>query len=204
MKTGKLWLLLLALALLLTIPLVLTFRDLVRAVIVIPLLYIVWLGRLVYLSIPQPLLWAIFLALALFIMVRSLHARAQLQQPSRPAEPAHVGRITVWARRLDRMTRGDYFRWCVARDLGQLGLELLAYCERLSPGRHDVRREIEKLEAPPEIHAFLRAGLLLPSSRPISLLSRLAPWWRPNAPVSPLDLDPERVVQFLETQVGEQ
>lgn len=203
MKTGKLLLLLLALTLLLTIPLVLTFRDLVRAVIVIPLLYLVWLGRLVYLSIPQSLWWAMFLTLALFLTAKSLSAKTRLEPP-RQVELTREGRITAWARRLDRMKRGDYFRWCVARDLGQLGLELLAYRARISPGQRDVRREIEKLEAPPEIQAFFQAGLLLPSYRRASLLSRLVPWRRPNEPVSPLDLDPERVVQFLETQVGKQ
>jgi hypothetical protein len=204
MKNGKPLLLLLALLLLLTIPLALTFQHTVREAIVIPLLYLLWLGRLIYLSIPQPLLWAAFLALALFIIVKSLGERPGPLARPRKMEARYGGRVTAWAGRLYLATQGDYFKWRLARDLGQLGLELMAYRERLSPGQRDVYREIEKLAAPPEVQAFFRAGLSLPSSRPLGLFSRLTRWLRRDTIASSLDLDPESIVQWLEDQMGDQ
>jgi hypothetical protein len=112
--------------------------------------------------------------------------------------------VTAWARRLYLATRGDYFKWYLARDLSQLGLELLAYRERLNPGQRDTYRDIEKLQAPPEVQAFLRAGLSLPFSRSLGSFSRLARWLRRDIAVSPLDLDPENAVQCLEDQLGDQ
>jgi hypothetical protein len=203
MKTGRL-LILLILLLLLAVPLALVLRNWTREAIVIPLLYLVWLGRLVLASIPQSLIWAVFLLAAAYIAVKSLSGRRNPPAQPRPESEIYMGRVALWARRIHVAAHGYYYRWNLANALGRLGLELSTYHARPNRAQRDAYHEIEKLAAPPEIQAYLQAGLTSPPMRSLHLFSSLGQWLRPQVSDSPLDLDPEKVIRFLEDQMGDQ
>jgi hypothetical protein len=194
-------LLLLGLVLLLAAPLVLVLRDFAREAIVVPLLYVLWLGRLLFRSIPQPLLWSLFLTLVLFVAVRSLGRRGGSAGGMREAEEEYPGRVWVWARRIQLAARGDYSRWRLAHYLRKLILDVLAHRERLTPEQLKRRLGTGEVDAPPAVQAYLRAGLMLMPSGPIGLFSRLRQQLRSRARTSPLDADLESAVQFLENQL---
>jgi len=194
-------LLLLGLILLLAAPLMLVLRDFAREAIVVPLLYVLWLGRLLFRSIPQPLLWSLFLTLVLFVAVRSLGKRGGSVGGMREAEAESPGRVRVWARRIQLAARGDYSRWRLAHYLRKLILDVLGHRERLTPEQLKRRLGTGEVHAPPAVQAYLRAGLMPMPSGPIGLLSRLRQRLRLRARPSPLDPDLESAVQFLENQL---
>jgi hypothetical protein len=203
MGRGKSWEYLVAvgLGLLLTGLLVSVLRDVVREVIVIPLLYVLWMGRLLLRSVPQALFWFAFVIVAFFLVLGSL-----VRGWRSPPEPHSVGRrfpgqVSVWAKRIRLMAAGGYTGWYFGQHVEKLIVTVLAYRERLNT--RETRRRIRAgdLEVPPEVQAYF-CIVLMPSRRrwPLGLLSRFR--FRPRKgaqgmPSSGL----ERVVGFLEDQL---
>lgn len=194
-------LLLLGLLLLLIIPLALALRDAVREVIVIPLLYVVWFGGLLFNAVHQVFLWTIFLVIVLFLAVTSLVRREKPMRRVQPVHPGNPGRVRVWAQRIYLMERGGYSRWYVAQHLRRVILEIMAYHERLDIERIKPYLATGELETPLEIQVCLQVGLDPALSRARGIFARFWNRLRPGARVSPPDLDLESVVQFLEDQL---
>lgn len=191
-----------AIILLLAIPLRLLLLDEVRRVLLGPLLPLVRAGQLLSQAIPQALLWALALLLAGAIALRSLNWRPGPAPRRRAAIGWHAGPVRVWVQWLQEQGQGDYFRKRLAHRLGRLLVQALAPYERLTA--QQARRLLDRLEAPPEVRAYLQAGFEPEPPATItrwSILARLKSRFRVNTQRSPLDLDPEEVVRFLETQL---
>jgi hypothetical protein len=180
----------------------LVLQDFARELIAVPLLYIFWFGHLIFQSISQSILWALFLAVAILISLKSF------AKPPRPDSAEHApqrdnpGQVSFWAQRLHMKTPGGYYEWSLARHLGKLIVEVLAYNRRQRPGQIREKMESGDLETPTEIQAYLKVGIKgMPSSssnRILRLFFRSRS--RRKTPCS-LGLDPEHVVKFLENQL---
>ena len=202
---GKPWeyLAVIGLVLLLTVPLVLALRDVVREVIVIPLLYVLWMGRLLLRSLPQVLCWSVFLIVAFLLALGSLAQWEGPRRTPRAATGRSSGQVAVWAKRIRLMARGGYTGWYFGRHVEKLIVAVLAYRERLSI--REIRRRIKvgDLEAPPEVRAYF--GIVLLPSRHrwrIGSLSRFSLRPRRRAQgMPPSESGMERVVRFLEDQL---
>ena len=194
-------LLLIGLLLFLAVPLALVLRSFARDVIVIPILYILWLGDLLFQHIPQTLVWALLLVTILVISARSLVKSPRSRGEVREVERDRPGQVSTWARWIHMMARRGFYKWFLAQHLARLYLATLAYHERLS--REQIRQHLEagNLGMPPEIQAYLQAGLSPLPPMPVGFFSRLMRRVRPSVHASPLDLELERVVQFLESQL---
>ena len=187
-------LLILGLILLLAIILTPIIRNFVREVIVIPFLYLFWIGRFFVEAVPQQWLWLGFLSVCLLILGLSLIGKRK--RKSRPIVIAdkQEGRIESWAKLLDQAKQDDYFKWRLAQQLQKLTLSAIAHQQgqSIKQTRRQMRRG--ELEMPPELTAYFQASLKplghLPAPR--RLLQIRA------QPASPLDLDPAYVVQYLE------
>jgi hypothetical protein len=189
-----------ALLALLVVILALILSGLVREMVAIPLLYLLWLMRVIFESIPQVVLWVGFLALAALVAWNSLVGP---RAPPLVRQPAPVSRapVAAWAMLFARTTRDDYARQLLAQRLGQLAFDLLASqgqppAQSLWQYLNDMSQDI-----PPDVRAYFQAGVRMQRSLPRF-------WWRwwahaarqePRA--DPLDLDPEHVVRFLEERM---
>ncbi|OGF54138.1 MAG: hypothetical protein A2Z21_07125 [Candidatus Fraserbacteria bacterium RBG_16_55_9] len=185
----------LGLVLLLSSLLALLFQDFLREVIVVPLLYAYWFMRLYVESLPQSFLWALFMAAVIAIAVKSISARtAKSRHGHRGLQKERQGKIEVWVERVRLAKRGKYFRVRLARRLAEFSLETLAYRERRTP--EEIREQLQSGRSgiPQEIETYLQAGLSMNIQNADSGdTTRLRT--RKN---SPLQLNPERVVEFLE------
>jgi hypothetical protein len=190
--------------LLLAVPLVLVLRDLAREVIVVPLLHLLWVGDLYFQSIPQALFWALFSMVALIIAARSLVRDKKPARKKRQTETVGEGQVQVLTRWIRYAAQGGYSKWWLAQHLGELTCEVLAYRERITPGQMREQLRDGDLDAPPEVRAFLQAGLTLTFSRSVSLFSRLRRRLRSSVQTSAPDADLERVVQYLEDRLEAQ
>jgi hypothetical protein len=203
MGRGKPWeyLVAIGLVLLLTVLLVSALRDVVREVIVIPLLYVLWMGRLLLRSVPQALFWFAFVIVACFLALGSL-----VRGKGPPPEPHSAGRrfpgqVSVWAKWIRLMAGGGYTGWYFGQHVEKLIVAVLAYRERLNT--RETRRRIKAgdLEVPPEVQAYFGI-LLMPLRRrwPLGLLARFRLRPRRGAQGAPPG-GLERVVGFLEDQL---
>ncbi len=207
------------LTLLLALPLMWLLRDVARSMIVMPIRYALWVGEIILAVVPQPFFWMLFLLLVLRIAIRSLargkkRARRKAQPPIR-----YPGQVEVWLRRINLTSQGNYSKWGLARYLGRLTLDILAYQGRYTP--NEIREQLRagQLNMDPSIEAYLLAGV---TARPpetyglfAGLRRRLSAWFKPllelvpraiskhnnKSEVSPLDLNPEGLVKFLEEKL---
>ncbi|MFO7916952.1 MAG: hypothetical protein R6V13_02595 [Anaerolineae bacterium] len=201
-------LLLVAFTLLLTIPLAIllsqNLRGFVRDLVVMPLLYILWIGRLLLQSIPQSFLWIIFLIFAILTTMRSLIGHQGRAQTRHDLEKGRQGRVKELARRIELAEQSDYFHYQIARRLDTLVVETVSNSKRRTP--EQVEQALDELDAPLEVKAYLQTQphhTLAPSSNRTSPFARLVQFVQANVkPSSKTDL--ERVVQFLEDRLGVQ
>jgi hypothetical protein len=168
-------------------------RDFVREELVGPVLYVYWIVRLLFESIPQIWLWIAFVLAATYVVARSLVRPPSLQRTCR-ADVEERGRVETWARLLHQAHGDSFARWRLAQRLGGLAGDILAAEERVSQREIWRRLDRGRLDVPAPLRAYLTAQFR--TIRPAGLRGRL----RQHS--SPLDLDPREVVAFLETRTG--
>lgn len=188
----------LALVMLLAALLTPFLKDFIRDVLLLPLLYVAWLARIVFDSIPQVAIWIVFLVVALLVALRSLSGGRTGRLDTRETPVRVVGRIESWARLVDQAEQEHYARWRLARELRKLTLAVLAGEKQLSQEQIMQDLKDNRLGLPPEIRAYLQASMTS-----FSYFSPTRFWFWKEAPrSSALDLDPEQVLQFLEERYG--
>ena len=176
--------------------LLLTFvaDDFLDEAIIGPTLYFLWVGRLILASIPQSILWGAFLLMAVVVTWQT-----SFKKPRRPQRPSFApapspGRIADWIRLVERSEQEVYYKWQLAQRLQRLTLKAIAHNERTS--LRIIRRRLlaEKLGLSAEIQAYFLASIASFGNftTPKFRLFRQAP------PPTPLDLEPEKIAQFLE------
>jgi hypothetical protein len=197
--------------LVLVVLLGLLLQPAVRGVIALPIAYAGWLIGLVLKSVPGVLWWAWLLIMVVIIASKSLKGRAEAP-PTMPREPViREGPATTWFHRINLSRHSEYFRWRLAHELGRLALGLSAYREGSSVTRAGQHRAAG-LNGPPEITAYLSAGLGTAPEEPLrgpASLMDVPSWvrdrWRlrgqPAARRSPLALPPEEIIAFLEREL---
>ena len=170
-------------------------RDLIYHTVVVPLAYLLWLARFYYSSVPQLLLWTLLLVI---LFVTSVPSFVPELRPSRRREERRrrvQGGIETLAAWMVRARRGTYFKWQIANRLG-----------RIARGWRDMseRRGELLLPAPARggegsgneaVGRYLQAGLntsFVDYPRPKR--------FRHPAP-TPLDLDPQEAIAYLESQM---
>ncbi len=150
-------------------------------------------------AIPQ----AIYLGILILIILISA-ARSILGEIGRIGErktAAAGGRTAEWREWLKRTMRPagsrDFYSWQVARGLARLAGEVLAHQLGIPPGEAERRIEDGDVDLPEEVRRYFVASL---RSRP----TRSGHWWTRlvgPSPPHPLDLDPERAVDYIESQM---
>ena len=184
---GRRWLA--ALAVGAPVLLALLFQDFFREALVVPILYALWVIYLYVTSLPQAVLWGLFLGASLLIVLGGLGGSGRIRRRAGREDEDAPGRVSVWAERVQLARRGGYFQKILARHLGKLAIEALARRRRLEPDEIKRRLETDALDLPPEARAYLRLGL------------------DPSLPEDPRtrralrDLDPEAVVRLIEEEI---
>lgn len=173
-------------------------RDFMREFVVIPLLYAFWIGRIIYDAIPQVVFWSCFLVVALLLASASLLRPGKPKSKTYEAKTGQRGRVETWANLIRQAPQEDYYQWRLAQPLRELILETLAYEARLSAKEIKQGLMDDQLNLPPEIRTYLQASL-----KSLTYLPAPRFPFGSRGPTSPLTLDPELVVQFLEDRYSD-
>jgi len=164
--------------------------------LIVPFLFLAWIGRLLVETVPQVMIWGLFIAIALLVAARSLLNRRATSPPVRRLQPPVEGRIERWATLIEQSRHETYYRWQLAQPLRALIIGVLAHRQRSTPRQIKQQLAANSIELPPDIEAYLQASMTS-FSRLLTERSR----FRPEPAPSPLDLAPEEIVQFLEDQL---
>ena len=187
MKTGRLLLLLAALVL--SAILALALRPLIYELLVVPLSYLAWQVDLLIDTVPELIRWTIL------VVVLALFLAWQLMQDFRRSsrlplkEPRSTGQVQSLSTWLLRARSSNYFKWQLAYRLGRVSRRLADLA----------RRGIDDLTPSSDVADFLAAGL---SRSFVDFPAPRNPFKR--RAMTALDIDPARVVQFLESQIPTQ
>ncbi len=180
-------------ALLLAFPL----QQAVQGIIIQPMMYLIWGAGIIYHSIPQFWIWVVMLALIFFILLSPFLDDLPRIRRRGKKEPPKVGPIENLAESISLSNKGIYFKWLVANRLGKITRDWIAYRERLE--KRWQANDLARLagQAPADVYNYLDAGLN----------GSFADYPRPRLPfiqkrkATPLDIDPNRVLDTLENEM---
>jgi len=195
----RLWLWLSAFVLLLTVLLTFLLQDVVHDLVAFPLIRTLRIGNLMLAAVPQVVFWVLLLVIGASIAMRSLTERRERPPGAGRAQVVYPGRVRTLLLWVQRESGSVYFRQRLAYHLVRLATELQAYSQKRTPGRFGWR--LDDLDAPPEVRAYLQAGMTPSTLSHLGPLVRFVRWLRPRRAISSRNLDLERVVQFLEDQL---
>ncbi len=184
------------LALLLTGLLALIINGTIGDTVVVPLLFLWWAALVLYQSIPQALLWGVFVLIAVLLVAKSF-AWSSVPLPPITAQIVAPGRVADWSRWLRDVQRDDHSRWRLAQRLSTLAVETLAFHEQCLPEEIIQRLNNGSLDLSPQLRAYLQAGRMPYTSR----LRQRRRFGRPaqhTAHADPLTTDPQLIIDYLE------
>jgi hypothetical protein len=171
-------------------------QDLVHLALVIPLAYIWWVFGLLFGAIPQVVVWGVFVFLIAILLFNSLKTRIVRPRLTRKKAKPHLGNVERLAQSIERSREGIYIKWQIANRLGRLARDfLIQHGDRLDAKVIGPLTGRDWHPSEP-VRTYLETGLNgsfadYPSAR--RFFSRPQP--------TPLDLDVNEVVDFLEGQM---
>ena len=170
-------------------------RDTIYDIVIVPVAFLLWILNLVYQSFSQGVWWWLIALIVFFMIVLSLMPQSRLRPraASSPKPPqGQVETLSVWLRRAEN---GIYFKWLIANRLGKLAYQILLHRESGKPRSVFAPLMGTDWEPTRELQNYLETGLHrsfadFPNYRRFSARKP-----------TPLDLDVEQAVNFLESQV---
>jgi hypothetical protein len=180
--------------------------------VLVPLAYIIFVSRLILSSIGVQTLWMSFVVFSVVIAAISLFFRRN--EPVEADTDTHIypSSLQNWMESIHKFNRSPYFKWHLAKDLGQLMIESIAHKRGISVDQTFERLNNREIELPEEIINYVifsqkpYAQISVSSSKHKIWLSRIRKISYKNSMQedvsSPLDLKPEYLVSYLETYLN--
>jgi hypothetical protein len=171
-------------------------RDVIEQLVIEPLLYVLWVLKLYYDSLPQILLWILILAGVVLMAGMSLMTDDVVQGRREEQRKPVRGPVETLAEWMLRAPRGQYFKWLIAQRLGKLARGLASFNARQANPSAWEPLAGPGWDPPAPIESYLQAGLIgsfADYPRPRWPFQRSAP--------TPLDLDPDQVVEYIEAHM---
>ena len=173
-------------------------RDIVRSFILPPILYIIWILRIVHGTLPQIFWWGLFLFLLLIIAARSLTRRADPKLQNDIKNVERESRLEKWTRWIEQTKKVGYFRWFLAHELSILTIDVLTSQDRLTTEQVLSRLMQNKYDLPPDMLEYIQNGLDVRKSFTQGEFEKRLFVFKKS---SPLDIDPETIIEFLEREI---
>jgi len=193
-------LLLALLALFLAASLAYLVRDIVGPAVLAAANFVFQGAAILYRLFPETVYWLVFLLVLVFLALRSLNLELDSSPRFIRLDMGSGGRASVWTHWIEQRSQGNYFKWRLARQIAQLGLEILAYREALPVDTVQKGLASGEIEVPDEIEHIFGIGLdRRHFLRYPQAVARLKLFRRQQA--SLFDFDTQQVVTFLEERL---
>jgi uncharacterized membrane protein len=182
----------------LAVVLVLAFalQDVIRETVIIPLAYLWWVLGLYYDAFPQIILWVGLVVIVLLMFFGSLSSDVVRKRHVDNETKLLLGPVEGLAISLEKSGKGIYVKWQIAHRLGKLARDLL-----IQRGDRDNAKIIGPLvgrdwHPSQPVDEYLEVGL---NGSFADYPNPPWPFGRPQS--TPLDLDVNEAVEFLEAQM---
>lgn len=170
------------------------FRKLIYQIVIIPLAYVWWVLTLYYHLLPQGVIWILLIFIILFTALRGLLPEIPIGRPIPLKKKKVQGPIESLSELIHKGSEGNYYKWSVANRLGRAARELLDQREGRQLKKKFTRLTGRSWLPPNEVAAYLEAGL----NGTFADYPKRS-WSR--SPRTPLDLDPQQVIEYLESEL---
>jgi hypothetical protein len=172
-------------------------REAVHEAIVIPVAYWLWALGLLYRSMSQGIWWLVLIVLVALILAKSLAPPLRPPGKALPSSKPALGQVQTLAGWLNKSSSGIYFKWLIANRLGKLAYQIL-----LQRGNENPRSVFDPLTGPDDWHPSAEIQNYLQSGLHRSFADFPNPRRFFTTPAkTPLDLDMNNAVDFLESQI---
>jgi uncharacterized membrane protein len=183
-------------ALIVTLTLAFTLQDVIRETVIIPLAYLWWVLGLYYDAFPQLILWVGLVVIVLLMFFGSLSSDVVRKRHAENETKSLQGPVEGLAISLEKSRKGIYVKWQIAHRLAKLARDLLIQC-----GDRDNARIVGPLvgrdwRPSQPVDEYLEVGL---NGSFADYPNPSWPFGRPRP--TPLDLDVNEAVEFLEAQM---
>ncbi|MDH5508596.1 MAG: hypothetical protein OEZ02_15345, partial [Anaerolineae bacterium] len=115
--------------------------------------------RILYLSIPQRLLWGLLVLIGFISALASFLVNPERQKKKVDPPQEYHGRLETWARWIDLASQGELYKLKLKQELGVLVLNTLAH-QRQQDIRQ-TRQQISQgeIELPDEVHRLIKSDI---------------------------------------------
>lgn len=182
-------------------------RDTVRALLAAPLAFVYQLARALYDSLPEVVVWLIVMA-ALFGFALSAWFEPLRHWlfthrfvDTTPAPERREGRVAWLTRWVKWRRNGPYSRHYLHNIVADLALKTLAHRQRLTTQQARSAIEAGRVELPPDVKNYVRAGLLPWPTDTRWRLQRWAAHIGLGRYVAPPDPETDRALDYIEAQL---
>jgi len=171
-------------------------QDMIRKTVIVPLAYLWWALGVLYQSFPQIVVWILLIILISFMLLGSLSTdRKRTPREELKVKPS-LGQVEGLAEGLGKMRRGTYYKWQIANRLSRLARDFLILRGERADTKDRGPLTGHDWHPSQPVDAYLDTGLRgsfadFPNSR----------WWFTRPQPTPLDIDVNEVVEFLEGQI---
>ncbi len=151
------------------------FREFLRRVVVLPVMYLGWLVGLVLSSLDQSFLWIILIVLAgLLVIIAIFHSLGGAQEaiPVESSERSR-GRVAYWARQIALARRTEYIRSDFQSSLLHLLYASVASQYGITPLEAESQLKMGEIPLPFSFDALLQDVPAFVQIQPRSLLEKL-------------------------------
>jgi hypothetical protein len=184
-------------------------RDAVEQFIIRPAAYIFWFVGQLYHFVPQPVIWFLLVLVLLFLTLENVARKIEWPRLKEEPQPAALGPLEEFASQIERKDGGIYFKWQVARTLGEIAIDLQSLRQPVRRRKLDFNQGSVSAEVCRYLDASINTSF---SDYPLKddyLVSEDIPLpdWFPfsdrsrSLPPTPFDIDIEPVIDYLETQM---
>lgn len=171
-------------------------RERIERSVIQPLIYLWWVIGIYYDSIPKFMLWLLVVTLIVMIEIGSFATELPVIGRKKESHGSVQGSVEMLAGWFRRAPGGLYFKWLIAQRLGKLSREWIAFDARQVARFGRQALSGPGWDPPEEVAAYLESGLngsFADYPRPRWPFQRPAP--------TPLDLDPQMAIDYLESKL---
>ncbi|GMQ77927.1 MAG: hypothetical protein BMS9Abin02_0418 [Anaerolineae bacterium] len=119
----------------------------------------IWRAYLMTDSIPQVMIWAVFVSaipiLAIFVLIQD---KSKFVEDKQPDGHTKSGLVVKWSKLIKRSGSGDYFKRRFVRELADLTIATIRYRERISEDEAKKALRSGQLPLEPGIYDYLAQG----------------------------------------------
>jgi hypothetical protein len=188
---------------------ILLFRDSVRDLILVPILYLFWLiGQLIS-SLDQKYIWYSLILVIFIILIRSIFSRLPGFSRKITSEPGSTpsGRIQFWESQIQRLAGGNYAPEYSLAELRKLIVQVVAQQERLSMREAEQFLISEEKRIPHEVQAIFRSDAKAIHPQSLQFTDQLKQRWLTltdghTIPLPPtLESEIRAIIRFMESEL---